>query len=248
LTLGNDAALAGVALLGGAINSVAGGGSFLTFPTLIFAGVPAISANATNNTAMWVGVLGSARGYREEIRAHRGILLPAILVSLAGALIGAVLLLKTPPTIFERLIPYLLLFATVVFALSPYFTKPHDGGRARSHSPIALALQFLVAIYGGYFGAGMGILMLAILGFSGLPNMNAMNGIKNALAIVINGVAIVPFFIAGVINWPLALLMAVFATAGGYLGSRLFRRVPSKVTRVIVIAIGVAMTAYFFLR
>jgi hypothetical protein len=240
--------LAGAAILGGAINSVAGGGSFITFPTLIFAGIPPISANATNNTAMWVGVIGSARGYKEEIAHHRGILLPAMLVSVVGALLGAILLLRTPATIFEHLIPYLLLFATVVFALSPYFSKPHTGEAARAHSPGQMALQFCVAVYGGYFGAGIGILMLAILGFSGLPNMNAMNGVKNALSIAINGIAIVPFFIAGVIDWPVALLMAVFATLGGYLGSRFFRRIPSHITRVIVIAIGITMTAYFFIK
>ncbi|MDQ2871625.1 MAG: sulfite exporter TauE/SafE family protein, partial [Candidatus Eremiobacteraeota bacterium] len=159
------------------MNSVAGGGSFLTFPTMIFAGMPPIAANATNNTAMWVGVLGSARGYKEEIAAQRGILLPAAIVSVVGALLGAILLLRTPAGVFQRLIPYLLLFATVVFALSPYFTKP-KAGTARAHSPLQLALQFAVSVYGGYFGAGVGILMLAILGFSRLPSMNAMNGVK----------------------------------------------------------------------
>jgi uncharacterized membrane protein YfcA len=238
--------VAGAALIGGAINSVAGGGSFLTFPALIFAGVPAIPANATNNTAMWLGVVASARGYREEVRAHRHMLVAASIVSLIGAVIGAVLLLHTPPKLFVRMIPWLLLFATVVFALSPLVTKKRD--TARPHTPFQLVVQFFIAIYGGYFGAGMGILMLAVLSFSGLPNMNAANGLKNVLSIVINGTAIIPFVIAGIIVWKIALLMAVFTMIGGYAGSRFFRRVPSGVTRVIVLCIGVSMSAYFFVR
>ncbi|MHB8230086.1 MAG: sulfite exporter TauE/SafE family protein [Vulcanimicrobiaceae bacterium] len=245
LSLAHIVALAAVALVAGAINSVAGGGSFLSFPTLIFVGVPPIAANATNNTAMWVGVLGSARGYKEEIREHRHLLLLPLLVSLVGSLGGAVLLLKTPPILFQRMIPFLLLFATVVFALSPYFVKPHAAS-ARKHTPLQLALQFCVSVYGGYFGAGMGILMLAILAFSGLPSLNAMNGVKNVLSITINGIAIVPFVIAGIIQWLPAILMAAFAVLGGYFGARFFRRLPARVSRSVVIAIGTAMTAYFF--
>jgi uncharacterized protein len=238
--------LLAAAVAGGAINSVAGGGSFLTFPALLLAGIPAIPANATNNTAMWLGVVASARGYREEIRTYRRVIVPAIAVSLIGSVAGAVLLLHTPPKIFERMIPWLLLFATVVFAISPLITRTHKPKDV--HSPWQLAAQFLVAIYGGYFGAGMGIMMLAILTFSALPNMNAMNGVKNLLSIMINGIAVVPFVIAGVIDWPVALGMAVFSMAGGYFGARFFRRVPSNVTRVIVLGIGACMSAYFFTR
>mgnify|MGYP001254179368 CR=1 FL=1 len=238
--------LAGAALLGGAINSVAGGGSFLTFPALLFAGVPPINANATNNTAMWLGVVASARGYREDIRPHRRLMLPAIVVSAIGALAGALLLLHTPSSVFQRMIPWLLLFATIVFALSPWLTRSHPS--ARPHSPMQLAVQFLVAVYGGYFGAGIGILMLAILSFSGLPNMNAMNGVKNVLSISINGIALIPFIAAGIITWPFALIMAIFAMAGGYAGARAFQLVPSGITRAIVLAIAVGMTTYFFVR
>ena len=234
------------ALIGGAINSVAGGGSFLTFPALVLAGVPAIPANATNNTAMWLGVVASARGYREEVRAHRHLLVAAGIVSLVGAVIGAVLLLHTPPKVFVRMIPWLLLFATVVFALSPLVKSRNDS--ARPHTPLQLIVQFFIAIYGGYFGAGMGILMLAVLSFSGLPNMNAANGLKNVLSIIINGTAIIPFVIAGIIVWQVALVMAIFTMLGGYFGARFFRRVPSSVTRIVVLCIGVGMSAYFFVR
>jgi uncharacterized protein len=234
------------ALAGGAINSVAGGGSFLTFPALLFAGVPPIPANATNNTAMWLGVLASARGYKEEVRTYRRVVVPALTVSLCGSLAGAVLLLHTPSKVFERMIPWLLLFATVVLAVSPLLTKKRNAGSV--HTPWQLALQLAVAVYGGYFGAGMGILMLAILAFSDLPDMNAMNGVKNLLAIIINGAAVVPFLIARVIDWPVALLMAVFAMIGGYVGARFFRRVPSPITRAVVLCIGAGMSAYFFLH
>ena len=195
---------------------------------------------------MWLGGVASARGYREEIRAYRSVVAPAILVSLIGSVGGAVLLLHTPPKIFERMIPWLLLFATVVFALSPLVTRKHKPKEV--HSPWQLAAQFCVALYGGYFGAGMGIMMLAILTFSALPTMNAMNGVKNLLSIVINGIAVVPFVVAGVINWPVALAMAVFSMAGGYFGARFFRRVPSRVTRWIVLGIGAGMSAYFFAK
>ena len=234
------------AFIGGAINSVAGGGSFLTFPALLFAGVPAISANATNNTAMWLGVLASARGYREEIRTYRGVIVPALAISVVGALGGAILLLRTPQHTFERLIPWLMLFATLVFALNPLIARRPAARDV--HSPWQLAAQFAVSVYGGYFGAGMGILMLSILAFSGLPSFNAMNGVKNLLSAAINGIAVVPFLIAGVIDWPRALLMAAFAMLGGYLGARFFRRLPAIVSRVTVLITGVGMTTYFFVK
>jgi uncharacterized protein len=195
---------------------------------------------------MWLGVLASSRGYKEEIGAYRRVVLPALLISVVGSVGGAVLLLHTPSKTFERMIPWLLLFATMIFAISPLLTK--DERHERVHSPFQLVLQFLVSIYGGYFGAGMGILMLAILSLSGLPNLNAMNGVKNLLSVAINGVAVIPFLIAGAIVWPIALLMAVFAMAGGYAGARFFRRIPSPITRVIVLTIGAGMTAYFFAR
>ena len=228
------------------MNSVAGGGSFLSFPALVFAGVPAISANATNNAAMWVGTIGSARGYNEEVAAHRGLLLPVVAASVAGSLIGASLLLLTPQALFERLIPWLLLFATLVFAVSPWLTRGATG--APRHAPWQIAAQFAVALYGGYFGAGMGILMLAVLAFSGLPSFNAQNAIKNVLAVAINGVALIPFVIARIVDWRFAIPMAAIALLGGYFGARFFRRVPQPLARVIVVAIGVVMTIVFFLR
>ncbi len=228
------------------MNSVAGGGSFLSFPALLFAGVPAIAANATNNAAMWVGTLGSARGYREEVAEHKHLLLPVLCVSVAGSLIGACLLLATPQAVFVRLIPWLLLFATIVFAASPLLTRRAIA--APRHAPWQLAVQFFVAIYGGYFGAGMGILMLAVLAFSGLPSFNAQNAIKNVLSAAINGVALIPFVVARVVDWRFAVPMAIVALLGGYLGARIFRRVPQPIARAIVVLVGIAMTIVFFVR
>lgn len=237
----------GAAFFAGAMNSVAGGGSFLSFPALIAAGVPAIPANATNSGAMWVGTFGSARAYWPDVRPHKRLLYSVLAVSIVGSIIGACLLLLTPAATFDRLIPWLLLFATVVFAVSPYLVKPH-AGRSPAHQGWQLAVQFFVAIYGGYFGAGMGILMLAILTFTGLPSFNATNGMKNVLSVAINGCSLIPFLFARVIDWRFAIPMCVTALIGGYVGAHFFRRVPSLVARIIVIAIGITMTAIFFVR
>lgn len=234
-------------MFAGALNSVAGGGSFVAFPALLLSGVPPIVANATNSAALWLGTVASARGYRREIAEHRHLLARVAAVSIVGGVLGALLLLRTPAHVFTALIPYLLLLATAVFALSPYLTKPHSGG-ARHHSYWQLAAQFLVSIYGGYFGAGVSILMLAILAFSGLPSLNAMNGVKNFLAACINGVALVPFLLAGVIWWPQATMMALGAIIGGYLGARIGRRIAPQHLRRFVIAVGATMTVYFFIK
>jgi uncharacterized protein len=228
------------------MNSVAGGGSFLSFPALVFAGVPPISANATNNAAMWVGTIGSTRGYREEVREHRSLLPPVIVSSVGGSLLGALLLLVTPQTFFVKLVPWLLLFATMLFAASPLLTRPAN--RSPRHAAWQIVAQFGVAIYGGYFGAGMGILMLALLAFSGLPSLNAQNAIKNVLAVTINGVALVPFLLARIVDWRFALPMAMLALLGGYCGARFFRQVSQPVSRALVIVIGLAMTTVFFVR
>ncbi len=236
----------GAAFVAGVMNSVAGGGSFVSFPTLVGIGIPAIPANATNSAALWVGNIGGARGYAPEVREHRKLLAPILAVSIVGSLLGAVLLIRTPAPLFERMIPWLLLFATVTFTASPLLPRPQHG--APRLALWQLVVQFCVAVYGGYFGAGMGILMLAILSFTGFPTFNAANGVKNVLSVAINGVALVPFIIARIIDWRYALPMAVLALAGGYAGARFFRRLPAVYGRAVVIAIGVVMTVVFFRR
>lgn len=228
------------------MNAIAGGGSFLSFPALILAGVPSIPANATNNTAMWVGMLGGARAYWPDVVPHKRMLYVMLGISIVGALLGATLLLLTPPEAFDRLIPWLLLFATLAFAVSPYLTKPAQG--EPTHQWWQYVAQFAVAVYGGYFTAGIGILMLALLAFSGLPTFNATNGMKNVLSVAINGFAIIPFAIARVIDWRYAIPMAIVALIGGYVGGHLFRRIPASYGRWTVIVIGATMTIVFFVR
>ena len=237
----------GAAFVAGAMNTIAGGGSFVSFPALILAGVPPIPANATNSAAMWVGMWGGARAYWGDVRPHKRMLYPMFVISTFGAILGATLLLLTPPATFSRAIPWLLLFATAVFAASPLLARMHDGGDP-AHRWWQYVAQFAVAVYGGYFTAGIGILMLALLAFSGLPSFNATNGMKNVLSVAINGFSLLPFLIARVIDWHYAIPMAVVALVGGYVGAHLFRRVPPIYGRVCVIAIGALMTALFFLR
>jgi uncharacterized protein len=236
----------GSAFLAGVMNAVAGGGTFLSFPALIAAGVSPIPANATSAAAVWVGNLGGARGYASELREQRALLGPVLATSLAGGLVGAILLIHTPSHVFARMIPWLLLFATAVYALSPLLVK-RQGAQPRL-AAWQLSAQFLVAIYGGYFGAGMGILMLAILSFTGFPTFNTANAVKNLLSVAINGIALVPFLIVRLIDWRFALPMAAMALVGGYGGVRLVRRIPSLYARIVVIAIGIGMTVVFFRR
>lgn len=228
------------------MNSIAGGGSFLSFPALILAGVPSIPANATNSAAMWVGTWGGARAYWGDVQPHKRMLTVMLVISIVGAILGATLLLLTPPAAFNRLIPWLLLVATLTFAASPLLAKAHDGDP--THQWWQYGAQFAVAVYGGYFTAGIGILMLALLAFSGLPSFNATNGMKNVLAVAINGFSLIPFLIARIIDWRYAIPMAVVALIGGYVGAHLFRRVPEAYGRWFVIAIGAIMTLVFFVR
>jgi uncharacterized protein len=240
--------LAATAFAAGAINAVAGGGTFLTFPALVFAGLPAIAANATSTAAVCPGALASALAYRRDlVGISRSTLRTLVVISLAGGVLGAVLLLVTPERTFSFLIPWLLLAATLLFA----FGRPIAAMiRRRFHiGPSALVIgQFVIAIYGGYFGAGIGILMLGMMTIAGLTDINQMNGIKTLLSGCLNAVAVVTFTIAHQVHWPPAITMAIFAIVGGYAGGWLARRVDPARVRALVIALGLAMTVYFFVR
>ena len=240
-------ALAVVAFAAGAQNAVAGGGSFLAFPSLLFAGVPPIQANATNTVALWPASVSAAVAFRKDLRHERRTLVLFGIVSLSGGLLGALLLLLTPERTFTQLIPWLLGGATLVFALGPQLTK-----RLRErdlHAPMAVMtfVQFLIGVYGGYFGGGIGILMLAALAAMGMTDIHAMNGLKNILGAAINGIAVVTFVIAGVVVWPIAVAMLAGAALGGYAGARLSKRVEPKYLRWFIIAVGATLTAYFAL-
>jgi uncharacterized membrane protein YfcA len=241
------------AAAGGAINSVAGGGSFISFPALVLAGVPPISANATNTTALWPGTVASVGAYRRELASQRSGILLFSGISLAGGLLGAVLLLRTREQTFSRLIPFLLLAATLVFILSPRITRltrrlGGQGQQGPARRAAVLALYFAVAIYGGFFGAGLGILTLAVLGLLGYENIHEMNALKVVQASLVNGVAVVAFAVAGAINWPVGLLMAVGGILGGYGGAAIARRIDPGIVRTIVMVISVTLTVYFFFR
>lgn len=241
------------ALVGGTLNSVAGGGSFVVFPALVVTGVAPINANATTTVALWPGALASVGAYRSELaRARNTRLLSAI--SLIGGVSGAILLLHTPSVTFSRLIPFLMLLATLLFAFSGQITvrlRALRGNRVvspqRSLAGIA-ALQLVIAIYGGFFGGGIGILMLATLGVMGMENIHEMNALKTLLASCINGIAVITFIVANAVVWPQAVVMLLGAIIGGYGGATLARRIEPWLVRRFVIVVGLVMTVYFFAR
>ena len=256
MTLVQALVLAAVALVAGAINSVAGGGSFLTFPTLILTGVPSVQANATNTVALWPGIVASIGAYRRELKAlgARRDFLVLGAISLAGGILGALLLLNTPQSTFNVLVPFLLLFATLLFAFGGRIAlalrrrMAKSRGSSRLITVVVALLQFAIALYGGYFGGGIGILMLASLALSGMENLHQMNAVKTVLAACINGVAVITFIIARAVFWPQAIVMTLGAVIGGYGGATLARRLPPAGVRWFVIAVGLGMAAFFFAK
>lgn len=243
-----------VAFLAGAINSVAGGGTLLTFPTLLAAlgQNHSIMANATSTVALVPGSLSAFWGYRSEMRGgSRRDLLWLGLPSLLGGAAGALFLLHISDALFTHLVPWLILGATVLFMVQEPIRKRLGQGRqpgqeeadpaARRGLPFVMVFQFFVAVYGGFFGAGIGILMLAALGFVGLTNIHRMNGLKNFAAVCINGVAALTFVVERRVDWPIALLMMVAAIVGGYSGAGLARRLGQANVRRVVVGVGLAI-------
>jgi uncharacterized membrane protein YfcA len=256
LTWGSGAALGLVSVLAGAINSVAGGGSFLTFPALIFCGVTPLRANATNTVAVWFGTVASAGAYRKQLGGQGRPLVVLLCTSLVGGLLGALLLLRTPDATFTRLLPWLMLTATLIFIFGKYITiwlrrTVHLNLRHPRHAGpfiAGCALQLVIAVYGGFFGGGIGILMLALLTLLGYEEIHRMNALKVVLATTINGIAVVTFIAARIVDWPQALVMVVGTILGGYGGAVIAQRVNGETTRRIVMTIGLGMTLYFFVK
>jgi uncharacterized membrane protein YfcA len=233
----------------GAINAIAGGGTLLSFPALVWIGRDPILANATNAVALWPGSFSAMVGFRRELRDAKRWLLLLTIPSLLGGIAGAVLLLRTSTKTFNTLVPFLILGATLLLAAQEIITRRlRDVPKGRSWIVFAFIFQFLVGIYGGYFGAGMGILMLAALGLIGLTDMHQMNGLKNLLAICINGVAAIYFALSGAVLWHDAAIMAVAAIAGGFAGAKVARRLGRKFVRGAVVVIGLTMTVALFLH
>jgi uncharacterized membrane protein YfcA len=249
-----------VAVLAGVLNAVAGGGTFLTVPALIFTGVAAKTANITSTIALFPASLASVGAYRKELASQRRELLFLGAISLVGGVVGALLLLGTSQQTFLRLLPYLLLLATVVFIFGPRVTGWLRGRGASAEAegiagfegrPSRRALfgvgvaQLVISIYGGFFGGGIGILMLAALGLMGMRNIHRMNALKTVLASVINGVAVVTFLVAHAAVGGQVFVLTVGAVIGGYGGAAFARRLDPKLVRGFVIVVAVAITAYF---
>ncbi|HEX3068687.1 MAG TPA: sulfite exporter TauE/SafE family protein [Thermoanaerobaculia bacterium] len=243
------------AFAAGAINSIAGGGTLLSFPALVWIGVNPVMANATNTFALWPGSFAAMVGFRRELGNVRRWLLLLTIPALLGGATGGVLLLHTSMATFTRLVPFLILGATLLLAGQELITR-RLGLVAHAHEnpsagwiTVVVIFQFLVGIYGGYFGAGIGILILAALGLIGLTDMHEMNGLKNLLAICINGVAAIYFAWSGAVLWKDGFIMAAAAIIGGYLGARVARRLGRTFVRRSVVVIGLAMgIALFFKR
>jgi uncharacterized protein len=249
------------ALLAGSLNAVAGGGTFLTVPTLLLVGVMPVNANATSTVALWPGYLASAGAYREEFMRERARMFSLGGISLLGGILGAILLLHTPQQLFLRLLPFLLLLATALFAFGPRITAlvrrsspaTTAGGEstpAQPHAPAIVAglLQLVVAIYGGFFGGGIGILMLSLLSVSGMTNIHAMNAVKTGLSFLINGVAVLLFIVNRIVIWPYALVMLVGSLVGGYFGAFFARKLEPQFIRNLVITVGIVVSVILFVQ
>ena len=241
-----------VAMAAGFVNSIAGGGSLLTFPTLVWVGIPPVTASATNTVGLWPGSFGAVVGFRRHLPERSVVVLLGV-PSLLGGIIGAVLLLGTPQRVFEGLAPVLVFLATVLLAVQEPLAKrivrgSLVGERTPGFALAAVVFQLVVGVYGGFFGAGIGIMMLAALAILGLTDIHEMNGLKNLLAIAINGVAAVYFVARGAVLWTDAILMAIGSIAGGLGGAALANRLGRRLVRKAIIAIGVAASFSLLLK
>jgi len=245
-----------VAILAGTVNSVAGGGSFFTVPTMIFSGMLPVLANTTSTVAMWSGTAASISTYRRELtQVHLKLMVLLVSISLIGGIVGSILLLHTPQETFLLLLPYLLLKSMTLFTFSGLITKKLHVRNMGEDVSLSLwtmigvsVAQFIIAIYGGYFGGGAGFLILATLALMGMKNINSMNAIRVLLGTSFNTVAVIIFIIAKVVIWPQAILMILGTIIVGYSGAYFAHKIEQKWIRYIVMVVGFAMTIYFFVR
>jgi uncharacterized membrane protein YfcA len=258
VSMSDLAGLAGLFIAGivaGAINSVAGGGTLISFPSLVAFGESEIISNATNTAAMWPGSLSSALGYRKDTFVERRLFITLAIPSLIGGLLGAVVLVITPAETFKRVVPFLILFATLVLATRDVVTrrllKKHSSGYGRvtiGGRIWGAFFQLFVATYGGYFGAGIGILMLGSFSLMGMRDIHRMNALKTPLTAIINVTAFVFFALRGLVAWQLAVIVAAGAILGGYGGARSAKHVNPRLVQYVVVAIGLLITGWFFIR
>lgn len=240
--------LAIAAYAAGVLNTIAGGGTFLTLPALVFTGVPVVAANATSAVAVFPGYLGGAMGFLPELRSFdRKLMVKLTLVTLAGGVVGAGLLLISSDKAFSAVVPFLLLAATLVFLFGNQL-RDWSAEHSRSVTPYGALGLFLVSVYGGYFNGGLGIVLLALFALWGMSNIHQMNGLKNGLSFALSAISVAIFALAGLVAWPQALVMMVASTIGGYTGAPLARAIPVPVLRLIIAIIGFGMSAVFFYR
>lgn len=248
------AVIAVAGFIAGAINSIAGGGTLISFPALVWVGRSAVIANATNTVAIWPGSLAGVIGFRRDLARVRRWLFWLMLPSLVGGMGGAFLLLHTGEKTFKQIVPFLILGATVLLAMQELISRRFNliakahGKPTSGWVAFVFGFQLLVGLYGGYFGAGMGILMLAALGLIGLTDFHEMNGLKNLLAICINGVAAIYFAAMGAVDWRDVAVMAVTSILGGLTGAKLAHKLGRKFVRGAVVVIGLVLSIAFFLR
>jgi uncharacterized membrane protein YfcA len=253
MTFADVLILLAAGLTAGTVNAMAGGGTFFTFSGLLATGLPPINANATSAAVLTPSNIASVAAYLPEVRRHARRYLALGVASAAGGLLGALLLLVTPSATFRSLVPWFLGFATILFALGPTLTKAINGFASTPGSPrrraAGVVMQFVVSIYGGYFGAGMGIIMLAALSLAEGDDYHFINAAKNLCATMIQGFALVPLVLAGLISWwPHFVIATLGAAVGGYFGVALARRIPLRYIRFGVVLAGAFLTLQFVLR
>ena len=240
--------LVAMGFLGGVINALVGGGTFFTFPILLALGIPPIAANATSTVALWPGIVMSARAYIIELRAVREKLPARCAVAISGGAVGAILLLASGNEFFFSLIPWLIGTATLLFAFSNAIVRQISKLGSGTNAMLSLGLGLAFAVYGGYFGAGVGILLMAVLSLAGESDTQIANAQKNLLSALINGTAVIIFVVLGAVIWSYALAVMAGAVPGGYFGARAARALPKKWLRICVISVGTILTAVYFQR
>ncbi len=241
-----------VGAIAGVLNAVAGGGSFISFPTLIFLGIPPVQANATNTVALWFGLVASGRSYRRYLTGPRILLVPWIIASAAGGMAGAWLLLHTPQHTFLHMIPWLLLLATSLFLFGDKLRARTLGSQgirvSGADAAVTAIILFFVAVYGGYFGAGIGFMQIAVFAVLGMKDIHRMNAIRLLLATLINMMAVIYFIASRAVYWPQEVVMMIAAIGGGWIGAHYAQKLEPRQMRRVVIGLGLAMSAYFFVH
>ncbi|MDG1218447.1 MAG: sulfite exporter TauE/SafE family protein [Amylibacter sp.] len=240
--------LVSASFIAGIINSIAGGGSFLTFPALVFSGVPTIAANATSAVAVFPGYLSGALGFSKELKKYpKSKFLLLIILSIIGGIGGSLLLLITPASVFSYIIPWLLGFATLLFAFGDFVGK-WAKKNSNSNGITGNLATLIVCIYGGYFNGGLGIVLLALFSTLGLRDIHLMNGLKNIMSFALSAASVVTFAIAGIVFWQQAFIMMIATTIGGYFGVVVARKLSKNTIRVIIVLIGLIMTIIFGMK